>query len=68
MTDCNKFEVGDKGQRFEIRFINEKNIEQVFGWCETKEQAERMMNSIELHPGWYPPKLIDRGNKDETNS
>ncbi len=37
MTSCNKFKVGDKGQRFEIRFINEKNIEQVFGWCRTKK-------------------------------
>ena len=69
MTNCNNFKDGDKGQRFEIRFIAKENIEQVFGWCETKERAERMMKYIiELYPGGYSPKLIDRGNKDETNS
>ena len=37
MNSCNKFKVGDKGQRFEIRFINEKNIEQYLDGVELKK-------------------------------
>lgn len=51
--------VGDRGQRFEVRFRSEGE-EKTFGWSNDLEGVAAMVGSIEAHPTWNSPIVIDR--------
>ena len=52
---------GDQGQRYEVRFkTNARNPEIVFGWSESPEGAQAIVNRINRHPTWHSPRVIDR--------
>jgi hypothetical protein len=55
--------VGDRGQRYEVTFLNDMNVVQVFGWTSTLGGAAAMCISIELHPTWGGPRIYDRQNR-----
>lgn len=53
--------VGDRGQRYEVTFLDPgENVRKVFGWSETQKGAQTMVSSIEKHPSWQEPRIIDR--------
>lgn len=53
--------IGDRGQRFEISFFDPtSNSRKVFGWSDTRAGAENMVDSIDLHPVWKDPQVLDR--------
>lgn len=58
--------IGDKGQRFEIRYTNEYGVQEVFGWSDSQADAYRFYSSISKHPSMSNPVIIDR-QKEETN-
>lgn len=61
--DCSikKIKTGDKGQRFEVRFLDEsESNEHIFGWSDTIEGAKVMADAINLHPSFHSPIIIDR--------
>jgi hypothetical protein len=51
-------EVGDNGQRYEVRFVDENGAEKVMGWSESYPQ--NYVDAINVHPVWHSPKVIDR--------
>jgi hypothetical protein len=51
-------DIGDKGQRYEVRFTDEDGSEKVMGWSESYPQ--NYIDAIEAHPAWHSPKVIDR--------
>lgn len=58
-----KYRIGDKGQRYEIRFKESESgdeKEMVLGWSNTVEGAFRMAGGITLHPCWHSPVVFDR--------
>lgn len=65
--------IGDKGQRFEIRYTKTDEAlelppgknppEHVLGWCDTMETAERMKKAWYEHPSTRFVWIIDRGVK-----
>jgi hypothetical protein len=58
---CDKFKVGDKGQRYEVTYFDPRsNTRKVFGWSETTKGAQAMANSIDAHPVWEFPQVRDR--------
>lgn len=50
--------VGDQGQRYEVRFISNSK-ECVAGWTDDKD-GKPFVESINKHPVWHSPKVIDR--------
>lgn len=52
--------VGDKGQRYEVRFKDMDATEHVFGWSDDTDGVELMRASIFAHPTWHSPRVIDR--------
>ena len=60
------FEVGDKGQRYEVRYSNSEGIEKIVGWTELKSDANSMCKGIKLHPAFHSPKIIDRQKLQES--
>ena len=54
------FNVGDKGQRYEVRAKTDVGKTMIVGWTEIKEDADSMAKGIELHPCLHSPKVIDR--------
>lgn len=54
------FKVGDKGQRYEVRYTDNEGAEKVMGWAETTEGTDNLSKAIELHPAFHSPKVIDR--------
>ena len=64
---CNKFNVGDKGQRYEVRYTDSKGIEKVFGW--TKDpKGGAFVKSINLNPSMSNPRVIDREAEGKTTN
>lgn len=53
-------QVGDRGQRYEVTFIDPGGKRTVFGWSQTRFGADRMVSSIEVHPVWEGGKIRDR--------
>lgn len=59
---CRKMpEVGDRGQRYEVRYLDEDNQERVMGWSESYPQ--NYLDAINAHPSWHAPYVIDRRPK-----
>lgn len=52
--------VGDKGQRFEVRYIDDGGAEKVFGWSNDLSGAAKMVGSIALAPAMQKPMIVDR--------
>lgn len=50
--------VGDKGQRYETRYLDEKNVEHVMGWSDM--YPEPFLSAIAMHPVFHSPRVIDR--------
>ena len=59
---CGRMEgrIGDKGQRFEIRYKDGKGDEHVMGWVGTEQGARTMADAINKHPTWNSPRIVDR--------
>lgn len=58
--------LGDRGQRFEVRATGYPNDgENVIGWSNSDEGAERMMKAIKLAPGCTDAWIVDRGDPME---
>ncbi len=53
-------ETGDRGQRYQVTYLEGRIGRRIFGWSETLEGAERMVDSIQKHPSWSQPVIIDR--------
>jgi hypothetical protein len=54
-------QIGDKGQRYEIRFSTDESREtQVLGWADDAELAKRMANAWKLRPGTTDAWVFDR--------
>ena len=51
------FKIGDRGKRYEVRYIDTKGNEKVMGWA---EDPENLVKVIKLHPTYHSPKVIDR--------
>ena len=51
------FKVGDKGQRYEVRYKDSEGAEKVMGFA---DDPELLVEAIELHPSMHSPKVIDR--------
>lgn len=51
--------IGDRGQRYEVRYLDEDDVEHVFGWTEDPTGGA-LVKSIELHPSMHSPRVIDR--------
>jgi len=58
-TECSAFKVGDNGQRYEVRFTDSDGNEKVLGWT-NDPSGGGLVQSIELHPTWRLPRVIDR--------
>ncbi len=56
---CKKFNVGDKGQRYEVRYKDSDGKEHVFGWTDKKDGGV-LVKSIKLNPSMSKPRVIDR--------
>jgi hypothetical protein len=53
--------VGDRGQRFEVTFFNPATFKrQVLGWCETREDADKIVATMRDHPVWEQFQIEDR--------
>ena len=55
--------VGDRGQRFEVTFLDPGGKRQIFGWAVTFTAARTMQRSIEKHPVWEGGEIRDRERK-----
>lgn len=51
--------VGDRGQRYEVRYFNEDGAEKIFGWTDDPTGGA-MVESIKLHPSMSRPRVVDR--------
>lgn len=59
---CRKMpEVGDRGQRYEVRYLDEDNEERVMGWSES--YPHNYVAAVKAHPSWHSPRVIDRRPK-----
>jgi len=56
---------GDQGQRYEVRF-QARAAEIVFGWSDSLEGAQAMVDRINRHPTWHSPRVIDRSRFPQT--
>ena len=64
MYKCNRFKVGDKGQRYEVTYSKDDSGKRyVLGWTDNLEAVKGMMESIRLHPEWHSPSFRDRNKK-----
>ncbi len=52
--------VGDRGQRFEVTYLEDGGERKVMGWAERQEDVDRMFRAINLHPCWREPRVMDR--------
>ena len=58
---CGKIGVGDRGQRFEIRYIDAvTGAEKVMGWAPTRDGADGMANAMKSAPYVRETRVIDR--------
>ncbi len=51
--------IGDEGQRYEVRFIGSDGKGYVAGWTDDPD-GRPFVESINMHPVWHSPKVIDR--------
>lgn len=56
---CGKFNVGDKGQRYEVHYTDSDGKEKVFGWT-NEADGGALVRSINLNPSMNSPRVIDR--------
>lgn len=49
---------GDRGQRYEVRYLDADGSEHVMGWSESYPQ--NYVDAINAHPSWHSPKVVDR--------
>lgn len=54
------FKVGDKGQRYEVRYKDAEGLVRTLGWAETETGVAKFFRVIELHPAFHSPEVIDR--------
>lgn len=57
--------VGDRGQRYVVMFkgmTGDEDKEATFGWSDTLEGCAAMVGSINAHPAWHSPRVLDRHN------
>lgn len=52
--------VGDRGQRYEVTYVDSMGTRKVFGWSETKAGAESFVECVTAHPTWHSPEIRDR--------
>ena len=53
--------VGDRGQRYEITYLDGQNAQRrTLGWCATREQADMVVLTMSDHPVWSGFEIIDR--------
>jgi len=56
---CNKLpEAGDRGQRYELRYLDADGSEHVMGWSEA--YPHKYVDAIKKHPSWHSARVIDR--------
>lgn len=57
--------VGDRGQRYEVlaHGYPKRELDNVIGWSDTLEGAEKMMGAILKAPGCTSAKIYDRQEK-----
>lgn len=60
MAGAVKIGVGDRGQRYEVTYLDSDGARKVFGWAETREGANRLVVSIHANPLMHDPELRDR--------
>lgn len=59
MSRC--VEAGDRGQRYEILYIErESGEEKVFGWIQTEDGAKRMVDAVKHWPSASDARYRDR--------
>ena len=59
--------IGDRGQRYEVRYRDIHGNSQVAGWTEA-ENGHPFIKMIELHPTRHSPTIIDRQSEGFGNS
>ena len=52
--------VKDRGQRYEVTYLNIHSQRVAMGWTNDLETTERMVNTINEHPCWAQPQVEDR--------
>jgi hypothetical protein len=58
--DCRIPGHGDRGQRFVVYYKDGKGDERPFGYSQTQDGVDALVKSIEKHPIWYSPRVVDR--------
>lgn len=53
--------VGDKGQRYEVRYRDSDGSEHVMGWTD-RADGGRLAFSLSKHPTWKLSQIVDRGD------
>jgi len=53
-------EVGDRGQRFEVSYIDTDHFEKTYGWTDELVVAKEMAACIAAHPSWKHARINDR--------
>lgn len=51
---------GDRGQRYKVTYRDGAGTLRTFGYVGSIEGAALMVKSINLHPSWHKPKIVDR--------
>lgn len=63
-SECGKLPVGDRGQRYEVRyFVRESGEELVMGWTE-RSDGGALMTSAKIWPRARDPFILDRKSPD----
>ncbi len=57
--------VGDRGQRYEVTYLDIHGKRAVMGWTDFPAGANMMCDSIDKHPCWADPKVCDRQQEPE---
>lgn len=52
--------IGDKGQRYRVTYTDWEGNEKPYGWCETMEHAQRMLETIAMWPSAKSGVIYDR--------
>ncbi len=52
--------VGDRGQRYQVTYLDSSGARKVFGWSDTMDGAEAFCQVINLHPSMSSPHALDR--------
>lgn len=58
MTICS-IPAGDKGQRYEVRYVDGKGEERVMGWTNAADGGGLAV-SLKRHPIWKLARIVDR--------